>query len=331
MAKGLCEVVGLPLASVSRLEVLAEAADLHEGFAVLDAGRGSLYVREQRRTEPAHEYLASFDEFERFAAGAPIVVAEKRTAELLDRVAPMLRELRPIDLLKPVQRCLAEGGTNVVVADANYVLPESEIYTRPRHTRKRRTRARADVDATSSSFGPPRPPIFNGCSPSPKALLMHRDGGCKPGSRFLNRLMPESQRIVLVAESVNGLRRLRCTWFSLQTTPRSKVSLSAHHGAAAASRDDSVRICWAGLALETRGMRRSRCAYPTPQRARCMSRWAFTRLAVRRAYYREPEEDALVMTDGAVGNPSPGCSKCSFLPGIIVGLWCVMGFSTGWR
>ena len=134
MAKGLCEVVGLPLASVSRLEVLAEAADLREGFAVLDAGRGSLYVREQRRTEPAREYLVSADEFERTAAGAPIVVAEKKIAELLSRIAPVLRELRPIDLLKPVQRCLAAGGTNVALADANYVLPESEIYTRPRHT-----------------------------------------------------------------------------------------------------------------------------------------------------------------------------------------------------
>jgi tRNA threonylcarbamoyladenosine biosynthesis protein TsaB len=134
MAKGLCEVVGLPLASVSRLEVLAEAADLREGFAVLDAGRGSLYVREQRRTEPAHEYLVSIDEFERTAAGAPIIVAEKRLAELLDRVAPLLRELRPIDLLKTVQRCLADGGSNVALADANYVLPESQIYARPRHT-----------------------------------------------------------------------------------------------------------------------------------------------------------------------------------------------------
>jgi tRNA threonylcarbamoyladenosine biosynthesis protein TsaB len=132
MAKGLCEVAGLPLASVSRLEVLAEATDLREGFAVLDAGRGSLYVREQRRTDPPHEYLVSVDEFERTAAGAPVVVAEKRPAELLDRVAPVLRELRPIDLLKPVQRCLAEGGTNVALADANYLLPESEIYTRPR-------------------------------------------------------------------------------------------------------------------------------------------------------------------------------------------------------
>src|SRR5215472_14512704 len=133
-AKGLCEVLGLPLASISRLEMLADAADLQEGFAVLDAGRGDLYVREQRRTETPHEYLATVDEFERAAAGAPIVVAEKRTAELLDRLAPALRELRPIDLLKPVRRCLAEGGTNVALADANYVLPESEIYTRPRRT-----------------------------------------------------------------------------------------------------------------------------------------------------------------------------------------------------
>jgi tRNA threonylcarbamoyladenosine biosynthesis protein TsaB len=137
MAKGLCEVVGLPLASVSRLEVLAEAADLREGFAVLDAGRGSLYVREQRRTEPSHEYLVNVDEFERTAAGAPIVVAEKRAAELLDRVAPVLRELHPVDLLRPVQRCIAEGGSNVALADGNYVLPESVIYTRPRHPQAR--------------------------------------------------------------------------------------------------------------------------------------------------------------------------------------------------
>jgi len=134
MAKGLCEVAVLRLASVSRLEVLAEAADLREGFAVLAGGRDLLYVREQRSTEPAREYLASVDEFEHSAAGAPIVVAEKRVADLLDRLAPLLRELRPIDLLKPVQRCLAEGGTNVALADANYVLPESEIYSRPRHT-----------------------------------------------------------------------------------------------------------------------------------------------------------------------------------------------------
>ncbi|HEV2576220.1 MAG TPA: tRNA (adenosine(37)-N6)-threonylcarbamoyltransferase complex dimerization subunit type 1 TsaB [Acidobacteriaceae bacterium] len=134
MAKGLCEVAGVPLASISRLQLLAEAAGLDEGFALLDAGRGSLYIREQRRTEPAHEWLATIEQFERTAAGAPIVVAEMRTAELLAQLAPVVRELRPIDLLRPVERCLAAGGTNVAFADANYVLPESEIYTRPRHS-----------------------------------------------------------------------------------------------------------------------------------------------------------------------------------------------------
>lgn len=133
MAKGLCEVTSIPLASISRLELLADAANLQEGFAVLDAGRGSLYIREQRLTEPAHEWLATVEEFQRAAAGAPIVVAEKRIAELLDNLAPIVRELRPIDLLNPALRCLAAGGTNVALADANYVLRESEIYNRPRH------------------------------------------------------------------------------------------------------------------------------------------------------------------------------------------------------
>jgi tRNA threonylcarbamoyladenosine biosynthesis protein TsaB len=132
MAKALCEVANLPLAAVSRLQVLAEAAELQEGFAVVDAGRGELYVREQRRTEPAREFLATLESFEHTAAGAPIVVAQQRVAELLYRLAPVVHELQPVDLLGPVRRCLAEGGSNVALADANYVLPESEIYTRPR-------------------------------------------------------------------------------------------------------------------------------------------------------------------------------------------------------
>ena len=131
-AKGLCEVTGLPLASVSRLAVLAEVAELQEGFAVLDAGRGELYVREQRRTEAPREWLATVDEFMQAAAGTPIVVAEEKTAERLDALAPRLHALSPIDLLRPVRRCLQAGGTDVAWADANYVLPESEIYTRPK-------------------------------------------------------------------------------------------------------------------------------------------------------------------------------------------------------
>lgn len=139
MAKGLCEVAGIPLASVSRLEVLAQAAALEEGFAVLDAGRGELYVREQRRTDPAREWRATIEQFERAAAGAPIVVAQPKMDSLLNKLAPVLRELRVIDLLAPVRRCLAAGGSDVALADANYVWAEDEIYTRPKQTRTRET------------------------------------------------------------------------------------------------------------------------------------------------------------------------------------------------
>jgi tRNA threonylcarbamoyladenosine biosynthesis protein TsaB len=135
VAKGLCEVTGLPLASVSRLAVLAEAAELHEGFAVLAAGRGQLYVREQRRTEAAREWLATLEEFEHIAAGVPIVVAEDETAVLLDALAPRVHTLSVVDLLGPVCRCLEAGGTDVAWSDANYVLPESKIYARPKQPR----------------------------------------------------------------------------------------------------------------------------------------------------------------------------------------------------
>ncbi len=136
MAKGLCEVAKLPLASVSRLQVLTDAAELQEGFAVLDAGRGDLYVREQRRTEPAREFLVTAESFEHTAAGAPIVAAEARTAERLYRLAPALRELRPIDLLYPVCHCLTGGGSDLARADANYVIAESDIYKRPQPQRR---------------------------------------------------------------------------------------------------------------------------------------------------------------------------------------------------
>jgi tRNA threonylcarbamoyladenosine biosynthesis protein TsaB len=58
-AKGLCEAAGLPLAAVSRLAVLADAASLREGIAALDAGRGELYVRD---VASGHELLRSREE-----------------------------------------------------------------------------------------------------------------------------------------------------------------------------------------------------------------------------------------------------------------------------
>jgi tRNA threonylcarbamoyladenosine biosynthesis protein TsaB len=124
-AKGLCEAASLPLAAVSRLAVLAEAAGLGDGFAALSAGRGELYVRD---IAAGREWMCGVDEFRVVAEGAPVVVAEARVAELLVEKKPRLYPLQVGDALTPVRRSLQQGGCDVATVDANYVRGESEIY-----------------------------------------------------------------------------------------------------------------------------------------------------------------------------------------------------------
>jgi tRNA threonylcarbamoyladenosine biosynthesis protein TsaB len=124
-AKGLCEAASLPLAAVSRLAVLAEAAGLGDGFAVLSAGRGEFYVRD---IAAGREWMCGVDEFRVVAEGGPVVVAEARVAELLAEKRPRLYPLQVGDALTPVRRSLQQGGCDVAAVDANYVRGESEIY-----------------------------------------------------------------------------------------------------------------------------------------------------------------------------------------------------------
>lgn len=135
-AKGLCEAAGLRLVAVSRLEVLAEAAGLREGFAVLDAGRGEVYVRE---VGSGREWLAEVgaEEF----AEKQIVAAEERVVERLrrsdmlrgsdvrlwtlgvgDAVGTVLRRLRGGE--PPVDAALLDAA----LLDANYVRGEKDMY-----------------------------------------------------------------------------------------------------------------------------------------------------------------------------------------------------------
>ncbi len=124
-AKGLCEAGALPLAAVSRLEVLADAASLRSGFAALDAGRGEFYVRE---LSSQREWLCPSGDLENACSGQPVVVAETRLAESLARCTPILRSLHVADALNAVLRALRAGGSEVALADANYVREESDIY-----------------------------------------------------------------------------------------------------------------------------------------------------------------------------------------------------------
>jgi tRNA threonylcarbamoyladenosine biosynthesis protein TsaB len=124
VAKGLCEAAELKLALVSRLEVLAQAAGMEDGLVALDAGRGEFYVRDVRS---GREYICGAD-----AMTQGVVVAEARTAEKLAAFAPMLQPLRVNDALGAVLACLRAGGTDVALAEANYVRGELEIYAAPR-------------------------------------------------------------------------------------------------------------------------------------------------------------------------------------------------------
>jgi len=120
VAKGLCEAVELKLVVVSRLEVLAQAAGVEDGSVALDAGRGEFYVRDVRS---GHERIAGMD-----AMTQGVVLAEARAAEKLTVYEPRLHPLHVGDALGTVLAGLRAGGSDVALAEANYVRSERDIY-----------------------------------------------------------------------------------------------------------------------------------------------------------------------------------------------------------
>ena len=131
VAKGLCEARRLPLAAVSRLAVLAEAAELKEGFAVLRAGREEVYVREVVRDQPEREWMCTFEELRQRAEGRAVVYTERALQPTVGAL-PQARwaELKAAQAKRLVECCLVAGGDDPTTADANYVRREEEIYAR---------------------------------------------------------------------------------------------------------------------------------------------------------------------------------------------------------
>jgi len=124
-AKGLCEAAGLPLAAVSRLEVLANTAGLSNGYVALDAGRGEVYIRE---VSTGREWLSALGDLQRQCHGEQIALAENRLHDQLDGCETILRPLHASDSRGPVSRRLRLGGSDVALTDANYVRQEADIY-----------------------------------------------------------------------------------------------------------------------------------------------------------------------------------------------------------
>ncbi len=127
-AKGLCEAAGLPMAAVSRLEVLADAAELVVGYAALDAGRAEVYVRE---ITTGCEWLCAIGDLQRQCHGQPIALAESRLVDQIEGCETILRTLHASDSRGPVLRKLRIGGSDVALTDANYVRQEGDIYRKP--------------------------------------------------------------------------------------------------------------------------------------------------------------------------------------------------------
>ena len=133
LAKGLCEASDLAFAAVSRLAVLAESAGLEEGFAVLRAGRDEVFVREERRGRSACERMVSMDSFPKLSAGSPVIYTEAALEGRLGELAEArFVGISALSSVGAVRRGLAEGGTDLSLADANYLRDEGAIYARQR-------------------------------------------------------------------------------------------------------------------------------------------------------------------------------------------------------
>lgn len=127
-AKGLCEAARLPMAAVSRLEVLANAAEMPAGYAALDAGRAEVYLRE---IGTGRERLCPIGDLRIQCQGERIALAEGRLIDQLEGCDTILRPLQASDSRRPVYRKLRVGGSDVALTDANYVRQEHDIYRKP--------------------------------------------------------------------------------------------------------------------------------------------------------------------------------------------------------
>ena len=145
--KGLCEVLRKPLATVSMLEalVLTHGRAGESAIAVLDAGRGEIYVGEYRlgsgRATLVGEYIAKLDEF---AAQPPVGGGNLLTVD--EKVAEGLQAAKcRVILVTPVQageigrigiRKLLTGETaDPATIDVNYIRrSDAEIFSTAKKT-----------------------------------------------------------------------------------------------------------------------------------------------------------------------------------------------------
>ena len=125
--KGLCDVAGVRLVTLSRLKVLLRAGGIDaDAWAVLDAGREEFYVHSGKEVQ---ERLLGRDELLRVAAGKPVLIAEERLLARLDTLACTLVGLSAANALPLALERLQQGSDSVETTDASYVREARALYT----------------------------------------------------------------------------------------------------------------------------------------------------------------------------------------------------------
>lgn len=121
-AKGICDALGLPLVALSRLALLAGAAESEEALALLDAGRGEFYCGLYRAGVPLHEKLLGPDQVRAFSS-AVVVTSEPKVVEALAEMPVQLVHDPGAELILrfALARAAARDWTDVATVDANYL------------------------------------------------------------------------------------------------------------------------------------------------------------------------------------------------------------------
>lgn len=145
--KGLCEVLRKPLATVSMLEalVLTHGRSGVSAIALLDSGRGEIYVGEYRlgsgRATLVREYIAKLDEF---AAQPPsgsgdLLAVDEKVAEALQAANCKVLLVAPVNAGEigriGIRKLLAGETADPATIDVNYIRrSDAEIFSAAKKT-----------------------------------------------------------------------------------------------------------------------------------------------------------------------------------------------------
>jgi tRNA threonylcarbamoyladenosine biosynthesis protein TsaB len=145
--KGLCEVLRKPLATVSMLEalVLTHGRAGESALAVLDAGRGEIYVGEYRRESSRaildREYIAKLEEFaaQPPAGSGDLLTVDEKVAERLQAADRNVILVLPVDAGEigriGFRKLLAGETADPVTIDVNYIRrSDAEIFSGAKKT-----------------------------------------------------------------------------------------------------------------------------------------------------------------------------------------------------